>query len=157
MGTRKIDKQVTYSHELAQTKQQVGQCVVGSLLVHEQATGKHELTRLTTAWTWGKLAPSPLQYSLCVATGPTPKCHFVLRIPKIGTPTTLGPHNFVCEPLIEVRYEEKLQPSLRAFQQYVASHLHARKSGRFLTLLLAITYVLNIQMDHASPFYTYKF
>jgi hypothetical protein len=52
----------------------------------------------------------PLLYSLCLAIGPTPKCHFVLGFPsggpeisKIGIPTTLEAHNFVCRPLIEVR------------------------------------------------------
>jgi len=42
--------------------------------------------------------------------GPTPKCHFVLgfpsgspEIPTTGTPMTLGAHNFVCKPLIEMR------------------------------------------------------
>jgi hypothetical protein len=47
--------------------------------------------------------------------GPTPKCHFVrdsqvgsLKIPKIGTPATLEPHNFLCEPSIEVKSKEKL-------------------------------------------------
>ncbi len=34
---------INYSHRLAQTKQQVGQCIVGALLVHGQATSKHEL------------------------------------------------------------------------------------------------------------------
>jgi len=41
--------------------------------------------------------------------GPTPKCHFVLGLPcaspkilKIGTPTALEAHNFVCRPPIEV-------------------------------------------------------
>jgi len=29
-------------------------------------------------------------------------------IPKVGTPVTLGAHNFVCRPLIEMRFEEKL-------------------------------------------------
>jgi len=33
---------------------------------------------------------------------------FCPEIPEIGTPTTLEAHNFVCIPLIEVRYEEKL-------------------------------------------------
>jgi hypothetical protein len=31
-----------------------------SILVHKQAAGKHRLTRLTTAWTWGKPPPSSL-------------------------------------------------------------------------------------------------
>jgi len=46
--------------------------------------------------------------------GPTPKYYFVsgfpswsLEIPKIGTPTTSGAHNFVCRPSIEVRSKEK--------------------------------------------------
>jgi len=30
-GTRKIDKHFTYSHGLAQTKQQVGSCIVAAL------------------------------------------------------------------------------------------------------------------------------
>jgi hypothetical protein len=42
MGTKTSDKQINYSYELAQTKQQVG-----ALLVHRQATGKHEPTKLT--------------------------------------------------------------------------------------------------------------
>jgi hypothetical protein len=49
MGTRKNDEQVNYSHRPAQTKQQVGKCVVGALLVHGQAMGKHELTIFTMA------------------------------------------------------------------------------------------------------------
>jgi hypothetical protein len=101
---------------------------------------KHGLRRLTMARTWGKPPPSPLYYTLCLAMGPTPKYHFVLglpngssEIPKIGTPATLESHNFVCRPLIEVRSEEKLYSSLRPFQRYVACHLNARESGRFLT------------------------
>jgi hypothetical protein len=34
MGTKKSDKQFNYSHGPAQTKQQVGQCRIGALLVH---------------------------------------------------------------------------------------------------------------------------
>jgi hypothetical protein len=30
------------------------------------------------------------------------------KIPKIGTPRTLGAHNFVCRLAIEMRFEEKL-------------------------------------------------
>jgi len=50
-----------------------------------------------------------------MAMRPTPKCHFVLglpngspEIPIVGTPATLGAHNFVCRPLIEMMSEEKL-------------------------------------------------
>jgi hypothetical protein len=64
--------------------------------------------------------PSPLYYTLCLATlclatGPAPKCHFVsglpsesLEIPKIGAPTILQSHNFLCRPSIEMRSEAKL-------------------------------------------------
>ncbi len=89
MGTRKIDKKLNYSHGFAQTKQQVGYYIVGALLVHEQAMGKHELTKLTTYQTWGKPPPSPLWYTLCLATGLAPKCHFVLgvsKFPKLELP-----------------------------------------------------------------------
>ncbi len=50
MGTRESDKKINYSHKLAQTKQQVGWCVVGTLLVHGRTTSKHKFTRLTTIW-----------------------------------------------------------------------------------------------------------
>ncbi len=79
---RKNDKQVNYSHEPIQTKQQVGQCVVGAFLLHGRTRGKHGLTRLTMAQAWGKPPPFPLEYSLCLATGLVPKCHFVLGLPS---------------------------------------------------------------------------
>jgi len=108
-------------------------------LVLGRATGKLRLTKLTTTWTWGK-PPSFLYYILCLSMRPTSKWHFVLglpsgsfEIPKVKTFVTLGPHNFVCRPPIEMRSKTKLFPSLRAFQQYVIRHLHARKSRRFLT------------------------
>jgi len=58
-------------------------------------------------------------------------CLGTLGIPKVGTLATLGAHNFVCKPLIEVRSKAKLYPFSRAFQQFVARHLHATKSGQF--------------------------
>jgi len=74
--------------------------------------GKHEFTRFIKAQTWGKTPPSPLYYSLCLATGLAPKCHFVsgfpswnpviLEIFEIKTPTTLEADNFFFRPLIEM-------------------------------------------------------
>ncbi len=113
-----------------------------STLVHERATGEQRLTRLTTAQTWGKPSPSPLQYTLCLTTGVglAPKCHFVqglpsgsFKIPKVVFLATLGAHNFVCKPPIGMRSKAKLQPLLRTFQWHVARHMNARKLGRFLT------------------------
>jgi hypothetical protein len=56
-----------------------------------------------------------------------------LEIPKIGTLVILEAHNFLWKPLIEVMSKAKLWPLLRAFQRYVACHLHTSKSRRFLT------------------------
>jgi hypothetical protein len=96
MRTRKINKQLNYSHGPAQTKQQVGWCIVKALLVQGRAMGKHEFTRFTTAWTWEKPPPSPLIVYYVLGHEPTPKCHFVpglpngsLKIAKSGTPMTL--------------------------------------------------------------------
>jgi hypothetical protein len=115
MGNRTNDKWVNYSYELAQTKQQVGYCVIGTILVHKQAKGIHVLTRLTTAQTWGKPSPSPLSYFLLLTPGAVPKCYYSwdsqVRSPeffKIKTAATLEAHNFLCRPLIEVRFTTKL-------------------------------------------------
>jgi hypothetical protein len=74
-----------------------------------------------------------------LATGPAPKCHFVPglpngspKIPKVGISMILGAHNFVWKPLTKMRFKEKLYPLSRAFQWYVACHLHKKKSQRFL-------------------------
>ncbi len=53
------------------------------------------------------------------------------KIPKIGTPTTLEAHNFLCRHLIEMRSKAKLQLLSRAFERYATQHLHASKSGQF--------------------------
>jgi hypothetical protein len=82
----------------------------------------------------------PLKVFPMLGHGSTPNCHFVLglpswnlEIPKVATFGTLGAHNFLCKPPIEMRFEAKLYPSSRAFQWYVACHLHIKKSGRFPT------------------------
>jgi hypothetical protein len=53
--------------------------------------------------------------SLQLSTGPTSKWLFVPGLPsespeiaKVGTPTTLGRHNFACRPMIEMRSKTKL-------------------------------------------------
>ncbi len=55
------------------------------------------------------------------------------EIPPTGTPGILRAHNFLCKAPIATRSEEKLQPSSRAFQRYVARRLQLSKSGRFPT------------------------
>jgi len=108
----------------------------GAKMSHERF--RH--TRFTTARTWGKPPPSPLWYTLWLLMGPISKWLFVPELPSgspeiaiLGTLATLGPHNFASKPLMEMRSEVKLYPSSRVFLKYVARHLHARESGRFLT------------------------
>ncbi len=55
--------------------------------------------------------------------GPAPKCHFVSGLPngnpeirKVKTPTTLGAHNFMCKPPIEMKSKAKLYPLSKDFQ-----------------------------------------
>jgi len=91
--------------------------------------------------------------------GPTPKCHFVRGLPSgsleiltIGTSATLGAHNFTCRPPIDMKFEAKLYPLLRAFQQYVTHHLHTRKSGDSW-LLVVRSQIVNLIF---GPFFYYN-
>ncbi len=109
-----------------------------STLVHKQTTGKHELTRLTTAQTWGKPPPFPLKYILCMAMGLAPKCHFVPGLsfggPKnhtVGTLTTLGAHNFAHRPPIEMRSKAKLYPLSRSFNGMLHTTFTQGNQGDF--------------------------
>ncbi len=134
---------MTSNHSLTRTCTKPNNKLINAQLEHFGARTSNKQT-----WTHktyhgpdlGEAPPSPLQVTLCLATGPSPKCHFVLRLPNgspeihtTGIPVILGVHNFACRPLIEMKSEEKLQPSSRTFQQYVARHLHAKKSEQFLT------------------------
>ncbi len=132
MGIKTSDKQVNYSHRLAQTKQ-VGQCIVGTLLVNE-------FRRLTMVQTWGKPPPPPYIIFYAQPWGMHQNVILSwdsqvgnLEILEIGTFATLDAHNVLCRPLIEVISETNLQPSSKALQWYVACHLHARKLGQIQT------------------------
>ncbi len=114
-GNMKNDKQSIIHMDMHKTKQQVGYYIVGALLVLKRAMCKLKFIKLIMAWTWGKPPPSPLYYIFCMATRPTPKWHFVLKllsgspkIPKVGTPTILGADNFIYKPLIKMRFKAKL-------------------------------------------------
>jgi hypothetical protein len=84
MGNRKSDKQFNYSHRPAQTKKQVGLCVVLVFLVHGQAMGKHGFTRLTTAQIWGKPPPSPFIGFFMFGHGANTQMSFSSETPKLG-------------------------------------------------------------------------
>jgi hypothetical protein len=64
---------------------------------------------------------------------------FCLETPKeswncpVWTPRTLGAHNSQLKPPIGMRSKANLYLSSRAFQWYVALHLHTPGSGRFST------------------------
>jgi hypothetical protein len=51
------------------------------------------------------------------------------NIPKIGTHATLGAHNFVCRPPIEVRFERKFVALVKSFPTIFGTPL-ARKTCR---------------------------
>ncbi len=121
MGIRKIDKQISTHIDLHKPNNKL----VSAYLEHFGARTNHKQAQI---------------HKTCHDPNLAPKHHFVLglptkspEIPKIGTLATLGAHNFVCRPPIEMRFQAKLQPSSRAFQRYVLWHLHARKLGQFLT------------------------
>jgi hypothetical protein len=63
----------------------------------------------------------------------TPKWESQTRNSRSWVFCNLWAHNFMCRPLIEMRSTAKLYPLPRAFQRYVAQHLHTKKSGRFAT------------------------
>ncbi len=128
----------------------------GARTNHEQ-TWIHKIHRTHHGPYLGKPPPSPLQYSLCLATGSTPKCHFLLGLPngnpkilKIRTPTTFEAHNFVCKPSIKVRSKAKLQHLSRTFQWHVIRHLYVRKLGQFPTFS---DWQSNWQFDSRHPFF----
>jgi len=118
----------------------------------------------------------PPYSTMCLSTRPTSKWHFVLGLPngspeiaKVEIPATLRAHNFMCKPRTKMRSKAKLYSSLRTFQRDVARHLHIRKSGQFLTLsgwesncqfvslLLAIAYVSDVQMVMRAHFRHLRF
>ncbi len=137
MGLGRIDKLI-HSHGPAHNPHKVVSAQLKHLWCWD-SHGEHGHTRFTTARTWGKPPPSPLQYSLRRSAETTSKWLFFPglpglsagspEIPPCGTPGTLEPHNFASRPRIEVRFRTKLQLSSRAFQRYVARCLQLSISG----------------------------
>ncbi len=139
MGLGRVDKLHSLTRASTQPTQG-GQCIVGAPLVLRRATGNtntqdsprpglgrsHHLPPYSILWTSPR-GPHPNGFSL------PGLLRGSLEIMPNGTPATLEPHNFASKPWIEVRFEVKLQLSLRAFQRYVARCLQPSKSGRFLT------------------------
>jgi len=70
--------------------------------VLKQTMDKLGLARLTTATTF------PLIIYFVAAHRAHIQMTFYLEIAKVGTPTTLGPHNFANRPTIEMRSKAKL-------------------------------------------------
>ncbi len=75
---------------------------------------KHKLTKFSTVSTSEKSMPSPYSIFCAWAWGLHPNVilswYFQVgnpEIPKIRAPKTLEAYNFLCGPLIEVRFKEK--------------------------------------------------
>jgi len=80
---------------------------------------------------------------MCLSTRPTSKWLFVLRLPsgslettKNGTLVTLGPHNFVCRPTIEMRSKTKLYPHRELFNGM--SHATCTQGNWVISRLLVV-------------------
>ncbi len=128
MGLGRIDK--LHFLTWAYTKPtQASQCIVGALLVLGKATGDSDSQDSPQPKVGGSHHLPP--YSILCPSPRGPHPNGILS--KVGTPATLGAHNFACRPLIEMRSKAKLQALSRTFQWYVACHLHISKFGRFLT------------------------
>ncbi len=140
MGLGRIDKLQLLTRTCTKPTQG-GQCIVGALLVlgrimgnlNSQDSPRPGLGGIHHLPPYNILCASPRGHIKMVFCPETPQWESCLEILKLGTPTTLGPHNFLFRPLIEMRSTAKLQPSSRGFQWYVACHLQKRKSGQFST------------------------
>ncbi len=139
MGLGRIDKLYLFTRACTKPTQN-GQCIVGAPLMLERATSNSDTQDSPRPGLGGSQHLPPYSILYGCPQDHTSKWLFVSGLPsgspeivKVETPMTLGRHNFACRPLIEMRYKAKLQPSLRAFQRYVARHLHRQESGRFST------------------------
>jgi len=89
--------------DLHKTKQQVGLCIVRALLMLRQATGE---LRLTT--NLGEATTFPLIVYFVFLHEARIQMAFCPEILKVRAPMTLGPHNFVFKPRIEMNTKAKL-------------------------------------------------
>jgi hypothetical protein len=83
----------------------------GALMNHKQT----QIHKIHHGPNLGEATTSPFIVYYVLAMGPTLKWHFVPRlpsgspeIPKVETTTILVAHNFVCRPLIDMRFKIKL-------------------------------------------------
>jgi hypothetical protein len=114
---------------------------IEALLVHGRTTCIHKLTRYTMTWTWGSHHLPPLYnifYDSSQRLHPngifprTPKLKFP-KFSKLRFLPFCTPIFFLCKPLIKTKSQEKLLPSSKPFERYLAHPLHIHKSRRFLT------------------------
>ncbi len=140
-GTKKSDKLFIHLHESTSNQPQVVSTMLEHLWCQDKPWATSDSQDSPRPELRGDPPPSPIEYTLHLFVRPTSKWFFILGLPfgsppetsKVGTLATLWGYNFVLRPSIKMRSKSRLQLSLRAFQQHVTHHLHARKSGRFLT------------------------
>jgi hypothetical protein len=145
---------------------------MGAFLMHKQATCIHELTRLTTAWTWGKPPPSPLYYFLWLITELDPNVIFPktpkLRVPKFSK-LVLLPLWRPITSCVNLQFMWGLKQSCSSNRKisndmWHTICMHIIQSNSWLLVVgsqidtftlkffSTITCVVNTQIDHASPF-----
>ncbi len=146
--------------------------------MHGQATGKHGLTRFTTAKTWGKPPPSPLIVFSMPSHGTNTQTSFlsqdsqvgVPKFPKLGLPQLWGPIT-LCKDL---RLRWGLKQSCSPCQELLKNmwHITCKQINRGDSWLLMIksqignltpglsfghNLCFKYQMNNASPFYASTF
>ncbi len=141
MGLGRIDKLQLLTWTCTKPTQG-GQCIIGAPLVLGRAMGNLDSQDSPRPRLGGSHHLPPYSILCGCPWGPHPNGFLsrdsqvgVSKLPKLGFPRLQCPitsrANFIF--WIKMRFKEKLQPSSRAFQQRVARHLHATKSGRFPT------------------------
>ncbi len=134
--------------------------------------GKFGFTRLTTAQTWEKPPPSPIQYTLWLSMRPTSKWHFYMglpngspsKFPKLGLLQLWGPIILCVDLRLRWDLKKSCSPCRDFFKgMWHTTYTQGNRGDSWLlvskvklpiwlsTLLLAIICVLSVQMGHASP------
>jgi hypothetical protein len=131
MGIRKNNKHqlLTWTYTNQTTSWLV--CCLSPFQTNHRQTWIHKIHHSLDL---GEATTFPLIVYSVLGHGASTKWQFIPRLPsgspeilRIGTFVTLEAHNFVWRPPIKVMFKAELHLSSKAFQQYVACHLHARK------------------------------
>ncbi len=139
-GTRKSDKQFSYSLEFASNQPTRWLVLCWSTFGARISHGRFWTHKTRHGLDSGEATTFPhIVYFVTLHRGYIQMVFFPglpkgsLETDRVGILATLWGYNFMLRPPIGTRSKAKLYLSLRAFQRCVARHLHARKLSRFPT------------------------